>query len=81
MQHWRKCNRTSQQHGKGKRYDTADLDDDETVNLIERTLFVSTKARLDRAFLLRAAHWQVCWNREKRGTESRRNHHVECSLT
>jgi hypothetical protein len=34
------CNRTSQQHGKGKRYDTADLDDDETVNLIERTLFV-----------------------------------------
>ena len=33
-------NRTSQQDRKGKRYDTADLDDDETVNLIERTLFV-----------------------------------------
>ncbi|MBK9608974.1 MAG: hypothetical protein IPO58_22020 [Betaproteobacteria bacterium] len=31
---------TSQQHGKGKRYDTADLDGDETVNLIERTLFL-----------------------------------------
>ena len=50
-----RASRTPQQHRKGKRYDTADLDDDETVKLTERTFLVSPKARLDRAFLSCAA--------------------------
>jgi hypothetical protein len=63
------------------------LDGDETVNLIERTLFVSTKARLDRAFLLRTALSRfggimaTILEPRRRGIELTRNHHVECSLT